>query len=259
MNLSATAASPLARALAAGNLMYREPVLHDHFASDVGAFAEMLDRLVGEHRHRGARGILDLGCGTGIHSTALTGYEYVGVDLQPWLIDHARATYPHGRFAVGDITSYRSRRLFDILLSLGNTLAYLHTEEQLNAACATFAANAAPGALVVVQTLVTPPAASHSQQRVSVPGGQADVTIDAVWHAERQIATTTRTWALPNGKEVTDSFDRCVHRIGDLQAALSGAGFDVREIFDSYDRRGEPVHGPTAYVVARAPDVGDDR
>lgn len=259
MNLSATVASKKARALAAGNLMYRDPALHDHFAGDVGSLKTLLDRLLGEFMPSGARNILDLGCGTGVHSTALTSYEYVGIDLQPWLIEHAEATYPHGRFAVGDITRYRSDRRFDVLLSLGNTLAYLHTEEQLNAACATFAANAAPGALIVVHTLVSPPATTHSQQDVSVPDGRATVRIDSAWDTERQVATTTRTWVLPDGEEVTDTFDRRVHRIGDLQTALNNAGLDVRETFDSYDRRGEPVQGPSAYVVAQAPDVGDHR
>lgn len=260
MNLSATVASPQARALAAGNLMYRDPALHDHFASDVSVLAELLDRLVGDFGPGGAPSILDLGCGTGVHSTALTSYEYVGIDLQPWLIEHARATYPHRRFAVGDITSYRSPRLFDVILSLGNTLAYLHTSAQLNAACATFAANAAPGGLVVVNTLLTPPAAIHSQQDVSMPGdGQSTVTIDSAWDAERQVTTTTRTWVLPDGEEVTDTFDRRVHSIGDLRSALAGAGLEVQETFDRYDRRGEPVQGPTAYVVARSASVRDDR
>lgn len=259
MNLSATVASKKARALAAGNLMYRDPALHDHFAGDVGSLKTLLDRLLGEFMPSGARNILDLGCGTGVHSSALTSYEYVGIDLQPRLIEHARATYPHGHFAVGDITRYRSQRPFDVVLSLGNTLAYLHTEEQLNDACATFAANAAPGALVVVHTLVSPPTTSHSRQDVSVPGGQATVTIDSTWDTEREFAITTRTWALPNGEEVTDTFDRRIHRIGDLQTALTDAGLAVREAFDSYDRRGEPVQGPSAYVVAQAPHVGDHR
>lgn len=259
MNLNATTASEQARALAAGNLMYRDPVLHDHFAGDVGALAALLDLLLDEFKPSGAQSILDLGCGTGVHSTALTGYEYVGVDLQPWLIDHARAAYPRGHFAVGDVTRYRSRTPFDVLLSLGNTLAYLHTEEQLNAACATFAANAAPGALIVVHTLVSPPATGHSQQGVSVPGGQTTVTIDNTWDTERQVATTTRTWALPDGNEATDTFDRRVHRIGDLQTALTIAGLEVRDVFDNYDRRGKPVQGPVSYVIAQAPGVGDHR
>ena len=259
MSLSASVASDQARALAAGNLMYRDPALHDHFAGDVGSLGTLLDHLLGEFMTSGARNILDLGCGTGVHSSALTSYEYVGIDLQPWLIEHAQATYPHGRFAVGDVTRYRSERRFDVLLSLGNTLAYLHTEEQLNDACATFAANAAPAALVVVHTLVSPPATAHSQQDVSVPGGQATVSIDSAWDTERQVATTTRTWALPDGEEVTDTFDRRVHSIGDLQTALDSAGLDVRETFDSYDRQGEPVQGPSAYIVAQAPGVGDHR
>jgi SAM-dependent methyltransferase len=259
MSLSASVASDQARALAAGNLMYRDPALHDHFAGDVGALAALLDHLLSEFGPSGAQSVLDLGCGTGVYSTALTSYEYVGIDLQPWLIEHAQATYPHGRFAVGDITRYRSERCFDVLLSLGNTLAYLHTEEQLNDTCATFAATTAPGALVVVHTLVSPPATAHSQQDVSVPGGQATVTIDSAWDTERQVATTTRTWALPDGEEVTDTFDRRIHSIGDLQTALNNAGLDVRETFDSYDRRGEPVQGPSAYIVAQAPGVGDHR
>lgn len=259
MNLNATVGSDQARALAAGNLMYRDPVLHDHFAGDADALAELLDLLLSDFKPSGAQSILDLGCGTGVHSTALTSYEYVGIDLQPWLIDHARATYPRGRYAVGDVTCYRSQRPFDVVLSLGNTLAYLHTEEQLNDACATFAANAAPGALVVVHTLVSPPATTHSQQDVSVPGGQATVTINSTWDTERQVATTTRTWALPDGDEVTDAFDRRVHSIGDLKTALNNAELEVREVFDSYDRRGEPVQGPSAYVVAQASDVSDHR
>jgi hypothetical protein len=92
-----------------------------------------------------------------------------------------------------------------------------------------------------------------------VPGGQATVTIDSTWDTEREVATTTRTWALPNGEEVTDTFARRIHRIGDLQTALTDAGLAVREAFDSYDRRGRPVRGPTAYIVAQAPDVGDHR
>lgn len=259
MNLDVTVGSDQARALARGNLMYRDPILHDHFAGDVGFLATLLDRLLGEYRRGSARSILDLGCGTGVHSTALTSYEYVGIDLQPWLVEHARAAYPHGLFAVGDITRYRSQHPFDVLLSLGNTLAYLHTEEQLDDASATFAANAAPGALVVVHTLVSPPTPSHSQQDVSVPGGLAAVTVDSAWDAEREVATTTRTWALPGGTEVTDTFDRRIHSIDSLHAAMTSAGLLVRETFDSYDRRGEPVHGPVAYVVAQAPGVGDHR
>ncbi|MFI5623970.1 class I SAM-dependent methyltransferase [Nocardioides sp. NPDC051685] len=259
MNPSAAVASEQARALAEGNLMYRDPVLHDHFAGDVGTLAALLDLLLGDFKPSGAHTILDLGCGTGVHASALTSYEYVGIDLQPWLIAYAQAAYPHGRFAVGDITRYRSESAFDVLLSLGNTLAYLHTEEDLNAACATFAANAAPGALVVVHTLVSPPAPSHGQQVVSVPGGQATVTIDSAWDKKRRMAITNRAWAMPDGKEFTDTFERRVHGVGDLQTALTVAGLEVRDAFDHYDRRGEPVQGPTAYVIAQAPGVGDHR
>lgn len=241
--------------LAASNLLYREPDLHDHFADGGERFASVLSALVEDHGRAQARSVLDLGCGTGVHAEALSPrFDYTGVDVQPRLVDHARRARPYARFEVGDITIHRVRRRFDVVTCLGNTLAYLNADEELDAACSTLAAHVDPGGLVVIQTLVAPPRQGRTEQVIRLPRGEARVAVDTAWDPGAQIITTTRTWSLPDAggcEQVTDVFVRRVHRLDVLQAALERVGLDLLETFDDPVRRGEPAVGPIAYVVGR--------
>ncbi|MGH3976602.1 MAG: hypothetical protein ACRDS9_25280, partial [Pseudonocardiaceae bacterium] len=158
------------------------------------------------------------------------------------------------RFEVGDITRYRAGRRFDVITSLGNTLAYLHADDELDAACATIAGHSTPETLVVLQSLVTPPPVGHAEQTVQLPGGKARVVIDTDWDQETHLVTTTRTWSLPEAHPddvVTDKFARRVRSLDEFQAALDRAGLEVVETCDDPRRRGEPARGPVAYIVAR--------
>jgi SAM-dependent methyltransferase len=49
------------------------------------------------------RRVLDVGCGPGTNSSAFAGLDYLGVDLNPSYIAHARRTHPGARFAVADV------------------------------------------------------------------------------------------------------------------------------------------------------------
>lgn len=248
------------RELAGGNLMYREPALHDHLAGDDGAvIAGLLASLLGDHCSADVRTMVDLGCGTGIHAQALSaGFDYLGVDVQPWLVQHARRAHPAARFEVGDITCYRAGRRFDIITCLGNTLAYLHTDAELDAACATIASHSKPETVVVLQTLVSPPPVGHSEQTVQLPRGQASVVLDTVWDQESNVVTTTRRWSLPRACSedvVTDRFARRVRSLDELRTALNRVGFEVVETYDDPRRRREPARRPVAYLVARRASV----
>lgn len=244
------------RELAGANLMYREPALHDHLMGDGGGgIAVLLASLLSAHASVNARTVLDLGCGTGIHAQALSAdFDYWGVDVQPWLIQHARRAHPAARFEVGDITRYRADRRFDVITCLGNTLAYLHTDDDLNAACATIASHSTTETLVVLQTLVTPPPVGHTELPIHLPNGEAKVVVDTTWDREARLVTTTRTWSLPEAHPadvVTDKFARRVRSLDELQAGLERAGLEVVETFDDPRRRGEPVRGPVSYIIAR--------
>lgn len=59
------------------------------------------------HLSIGSGVVLDLGCGPGHLTDHLRslGVDATGVDLVPEFIDHARATYPRGRYHLGSLTN----------------------------------------------------------------------------------------------------------------------------------------------------------
>ncbi|WP_125776127.1 class I SAM-dependent methyltransferase [Antribacter gilvus] len=218
--------------------------------------AALVTTLAADHCHSLTPALIDLGCGTGSLAGALPHhFTYLGIDVQPWLVDHARRSHPQAEFATGDLLEYRAGHPFEMIVCLGNTLAYLHTDDELTSACETFAAHADVGTLLVVGTLITPPRVGRSEQTVSVPGGLADVTIETAWNPSTYTATTVRTWNLPDGSTRTDCLVRRVHDLDALDQAMTRAGFSVVEKFDRVDDRGKTVTGPSAIVVARATEA----
>ena len=100
---------------------------------DLDGEARLLDAMA----DRGSR-ILDAGCGTGRVGgyLAARGHEVVGVDLDPHLIDVARAEHPAGVWHVGDLaeldlqTETAERALFDLAVCAGNVMTFLAGEER---------------------------------------------------------------------------------------------------------------------------------
>ncbi|TQM10191.1 class I SAM-dependent methyltransferase [Pseudonocardia kunmingensis] len=201
-----------AASLSAGNLLYREPALHDELHADSTVADDVLDAV----SCSGARieSVLDLGCGTGhvladLHKRR--GWSAAGVDIQPEPLDHARAHHPQIRFRVGDLRTVRLGARFDLVLCLGNTLAYLHTETELAAAFDTIAAHSRPGSLAVICTLTDPGRDVQSTTRATTrTAGTADVTTSARWDPISGFLTTTRSWRFDDGRTAED---RIVRRV----------------------------------------------
>lgn len=96
-------------------------------------------RLVDAVASRGAR-ILDAGCGTGRVGgyLARVGHEVVGVDLDPHLIEVARADYPRAEWHVADLedldlVGLGEDRPFDIVVSAGNVFGFLDPQRRRDA------------------------------------------------------------------------------------------------------------------------------
>jgi SAM-dependent methyltransferase len=95
--------------------------------NDLDGEARMLDATVG----RGSR-ILDAGCGTGRVGGRLAalGHTVVGVDVDPTLIDYAKADLPGSTWLVGDLAlldlpSAGIPEPFDLIFAAGNVLGFL--------------------------------------------------------------------------------------------------------------------------------------
>ncbi|UMP07073.1 trans-aconitate 2-methyltransferase [Amycolatopsis sp. EV170708-02-1] len=238
--------------LAAHNTAYRRPDLYDALTRD-STTATTCQHLIDQHGTAPSASILDLGCGTARDLAQLaTSHHCVGVDLQPALIDHARQRYPDLELHVGDIRTVRLNRTFDVITCLGNTLAYLHRNNDIQAAFTTFAAHAHPGTLLIIVTQIAPTTTTTpTRSRVDAAGLHADVTTEHSWDARTQISTVHRTWQLDNGTTEHDLLHRRVLFPRELELYATLAGFTPQALFTNAQDRTGPLTGSTAHFVAK--------
>jgi SAM-dependent methyltransferase len=98
------------------------PLVYESFQRAIGArsFRKTLAREYFRPRP-GAR-VLDVGCGPAHLLEFLPGVAYVGVDLSPAYIDHAKRRFAgHGKFLVADATSLEAdeHEPFDLVTAVG--------------------------------------------------------------------------------------------------------------------------------------------
>jgi SAM-dependent methyltransferase len=124
---------------------------------DVHGEAACVEALLAAEPGSGARTgkkpfrVLDAGCGTGRVAIELAarGFDVVGVDLDPVMLDAARLKAPKLEWVLGDLAELRLRRVFDAAVLAGNVMLFVGpgTEAQV---LTRIAAHVVPGGLVVV-------------------------------------------------------------------------------------------------------------
>jgi len=243
--------------LADSNLLYREPQLYDDMFAGDPSRAELILQLTSTYGPANPATLLDLGCGTGRDLADLAHIAAqlttIGIDLQPAMIDHGRRTRPHLDLRVDDLRTVRLGTTFDVLTCLGNTLAYLHTELELDAAFATFTAHAHPETLLVIQTLIGAPNTGPPRTTtINALGSTADITTHTDYDPHTGIATTHRTWTFTNGHETTDHIRRRTLTHEELHIRLHRAGFQLHIISDNPVNPELTATAPTTYAIATA-------
>ena len=115
-------------------------------SKDYASEVEYVSRIVERHA-TGARTLLDLGCGTGIHACAFAkaGYHVTAIDRSSEMLDQARERAkrelaPHGpgsvEFIKGDIRTFNLSLRFDVIVALFHVISYLPGNDDLDAAFA---------------------------------------------------------------------------------------------------------------------------
>jgi SAM-dependent methyltransferase len=123
---------------------------------DYASEAEFVHRLIQEYKP-GANSILNLGCGTGRHDSALArlGYSVQGIDLSPKMIAVAQArkdqlpysTQQRLHFLEADIRQARLNFRYDAVISLFHVFSYQTSDEDVRLTLNTALAHLVPGGI----------------------------------------------------------------------------------------------------------------
>jgi SAM-dependent methyltransferase len=114
---------------------------------DVHGEANLVDALV---RERGGRRVLDAGCGTGRVAIELAqrGFDVVGVDIDPTMLDTARRKAPALRWLRADLAHLDLGETFDAAVLAGNVMLFIGAGHE-GAVLAQIAAHLVDGGLLI--------------------------------------------------------------------------------------------------------------
>jgi SAM-dependent methyltransferase len=215
-----------AESLTRSNLAYREPALYDELLADSSLVPDLMS--VVDLHTADARTVLDLGCGTGRVLAELDdqGLVGTGVDLQPSVITWARRARPRLRLEIGDVRATRLATTFDLVICVGNTLSYLHTDAELAAAFDTICAHSHPGTLLMLATLTGSGRHAQGSSEITTSLGAATITATSTWNPATQIQTTVRTWRFAAGRIEQDIMHRRFWSREKLTDHAHSAGFE---------------------------------
>jgi SAM-dependent methyltransferase len=127
---------------------------------DLGEYDQRWERMAaaGENPHGEAdlvsryepSSVLDAGCGTGRVGIELArrGVEVEGADLDPDLLERARAKDPELAWHLSDLASLDLGRTFDVVVMAGNVVGFVAAPDRA-AAVAAVAAHVAPGGRLI--------------------------------------------------------------------------------------------------------------
>jgi SAM-dependent methyltransferase len=123
---------------------------------DYPAEAQYVQQLIQRHTSA-ARGILDLGCGTGAHAEQLAalGYRVLGIDASESMLEQANRRLKQSvvdvtsrlSFSAGDIRSFQAGRRFDVVTALFHVVSYQVENEDLRRTFATAADHLSAGGI----------------------------------------------------------------------------------------------------------------
>ena len=153
--------------------------------AEVHGEADLVDALVRETVGTPPGPILDAGCGTGRVAIELArrGYTTVGVDVDPALLDRARAKAPDLDWVLGDLAGLpvdSAPGPFGAVVLAGNVMIFVARGTE-NAVLNTVASRVAPGGLVIAGFQLTGRLALEDYDSAAAAAGLAPVDRFATW------------------------------------------------------------------------------
>jgi SAM-dependent methyltransferase len=235
---------------------YAEDLAYVHHTG-FGSFAQSVaPEVIGILRGAGVGDgvVVDLGCGTGILAAALTaaGYEVLGVDCAPAMIDIARGTAPGARFVVSSLYDADLPPCAAVL-AIGEGLTYVGSDDPRSALPGFFRRvhrALAPGGVLLFDLVLRSTGEPMSYQAAR-EGPDWRVDVDVSEEPERSLLTRRirverqigRAWRASEEVHTVRTF-----AADEVQTMLEASGFtvDIRQGFGAM-----PLPPQRAAFVAR--------
>jgi ubiquinone/menaquinone biosynthesis C-methylase UbiE len=124
---------------------------------DYEAEAESVHGLTQKYLGSGGNSLLDVACGTGIHSGYFRKYYRVeGLDLDEGMLAVAKEKLPELKFHQGDMLDFNLGQTFDVITCMFSSIGYVKTIPNLNQAIANMSRHLKPGGVLVIEPWFTP-------------------------------------------------------------------------------------------------------
>jgi SAM-dependent methyltransferase len=124
---------------------------------DYAAEVEKLHDFIQKYKQSRGTSLLDVACGTGLHTDLLGKYYQVqGLDLDRQMLAVAGKQHPGIRFHHGDMVDFELGNSFDVIVCLFSSIGYVRTKSRLQKALKNMADHLVPGGVLLVEPWFTP-------------------------------------------------------------------------------------------------------
>lgn len=203
---------------------------------DYAAECDLVERVFELYGQGAVRRVLDLGCGTGGHAVPLAqrGYEVVGVDRSPHMLERARARRASVRFELSEIGSLDlAGERFDAVLMMFAVLGYQLANTDVQAALQAARRHLGPNGLLFADVWYGPAVLrQRPAQRIKIVE-QADTQVirvaDGDLDARRDVCTVRyHVWRIAAQRVLAEGREQHLVRYffgPELELFLAEAGF----------------------------------
>jgi ubiquinone/menaquinone biosynthesis C-methylase UbiE len=112
----------------------------------------VLRRIISEYKVSKGKNLLDVGCGTGRHLSYLVrDFDCTGLDLHGQMLSIARRNAPKAKFVQANMSNFRLRKEFDVILCLFGAIGLVRTYANLERTLRNFTNHLKDGGIIIVE------------------------------------------------------------------------------------------------------------
>lgn len=177
--------------------------------------------------------LVDFACGTGKHASLMTrrGYEAIGVDLSPEMLEVARKLYPNIKFYHGDMKTWKSKMKFGAITILFNSILYNKNRQEFSQTLLNCRGQLVDGGLLIFDT-VDKAVGINSKKKIIRNG---DVSFAPKWIYNKQASRLDLEidFAI-NSKKYHDLHEMGAFSLDEQKQLAVDAGFKVEIVHANF-------------------------